>query len=144
MSPSHIWLVVGLILIVLEFATPGVILIFIGLGAWVTALALMSGLVTSVGAQFSLFGISSVLLLVTLRRILKPWFIGHKHQGKDTELEGFLGKRVQVVQPILNNRMGKVEFNGVAWNARCDEVLQSGDAAEILGRDDLCLVVKKI
>lgn len=33
MSPAQIWFLVGLVLVLAEFALPGVILVFIGLGA---------------------------------------------------------------------------------------------------------------
>ncbi|MBW1855703.1 MAG: hypothetical protein JRJ00_13650 [Deltaproteobacteria bacterium] len=36
-NPTTVWFVLGLILALSEFAVPGVILIFFGVGAWIVA-----------------------------------------------------------------------------------------------------------
>jgi membrane protein implicated in regulation of membrane protease activity len=41
-EPAMVWFLIGLILIVSEFAVPGLVIIFFGLGAWVAALALLA------------------------------------------------------------------------------------------------------
>ena len=39
MKPEIIWVLVGLLLLLMEFAVPGLIIFFFGLGAWVVGLA---------------------------------------------------------------------------------------------------------
>lgn len=41
-EPAMVWFLIGLVLIVSEFAVPGLVIIFFGLGAWATALALLA------------------------------------------------------------------------------------------------------
>jgi len=35
-NPTLIWFFIGLVLLIAEFSVPGVILVFFGIGAWVT------------------------------------------------------------------------------------------------------------
>jgi membrane protein implicated in regulation of membrane protease activity len=143
MSPALIWFVVGLVLILLELALPGVILVFIGLGAWVAALLVWLGWVDSLAGQMIVFALSSTVLLVGLRRLFKSWLMGVTITGDSTaDLDEFLGKPVTVVVSIPADSVGKVEFKGSHWNAQCAQPLGAGAAAVITGRDGLCLLVR--
>ena len=79
MTPALIWFLIGFALVLVEFALPGVIIVFLGLGAWVTALFVWLGWAESVGAQTAVFMISSVMLLFGLRHIFRGWFMGHSY-----------------------------------------------------------------
>jgi len=143
MSPALIWFAVGLVLILLELALPGVILVFIGLGAWVAALLVWLGWVDSLAGQMIVFAIASALLLVVLRRVFKGWLMGITVAGDNaSDLDEFLGKPVTVVTAIPADGVGKVEFKGSHWNAQCVQPLGPGAAAVITGRDGLCLLVR--
>ena len=61
MNAAQIWFLAGLVLVLAEFATPGVILVFIGLGAWVAALTTWLGWTEALGAQMGVFAVSSTL-----------------------------------------------------------------------------------
>ena len=143
MSPALIWFVVGLVLMLLELALPGVILVFIGLGAWVAALMAWLGWVDSLAGQMIVFAVSSIVLLVGLRRVFKGWLMGVTVAGDNaSDLDEFLGKPVTVVAAIPADGVGKVEFKGASWNAQCPDALSTGAAAVITGRDGLCLLVR--
>lgn len=127
----------------LELALPGIILVFIGLGAWVAALAAWLGWVDSLAGQILIFAIASVVLLVGLRRLFKSWLTGVTLESDTThELNEFLGKTVSVVAAIPSGGVGKVEFKGAYWNAQCADSLSIGSPAIITGRDGLCLLVR--
>ena len=73
MKPEFIWAMVGLILLLLEFALPGLIIFFFGVGAWIVA-ATCFFVDISVDAQLVIFIVSSVVLLLALRKWLKSVF----------------------------------------------------------------------
>lgn len=75
--PEIIWFVVGLILILMEFAVPGVILVFFGIGAWIVTALVYLGLLTSLTSQLFVFSGASLVLLVALRKLVKDKFYGH-------------------------------------------------------------------
>ena len=143
MSPALLWFLAGLVLMLLELLLPGIILVFIGLGAWVAALAAWLGWVDSLAGQALVFAIASVVLLVGLRRLFKGWLTGVTLAGDSAhELNEFIGKTVPVLTAIPSGGMGKVEFRGAHWNAQSSEPLGAGASAIITGREGLCLLVR--
>jgi inner membrane protein len=143
MNPAMIWFLGGLVMVLAEFAMPGIILIFLGLGAWVTSFALWMGWIESTSAQTMLFAISSVGLLVGLRRLFKSWLMGRSLAGTaEVDLEEFLGKRAKALTDIPANGTGKVEFKGVQWNALSDSPVSAGATVIITGREGLALRVR--
>ena len=128
-----------------EFAIPGLIVLFFGVGAWIVAgVCLLAA--PSLNVQLGIFIGSSVLSLICLRSWLKGMFIGHvKGQQNLTEdLQEFVGERAVVVQAIAPKRPGKVELHGTTWTAEADTEIQEGDAVEIVARDNLTLKVKTL
>jgi inner membrane protein len=145
MSPAQIWFLVGLVLVLGEFVTPGVILVFIGLGAWLASLTTWLGWTESLGMQMMVFAISSLVLLVGLRRLFKSWLMGFSKTNPDAsrDLDEFIGKPVRVMSAFEAGVPGKVEFKGANWTAESDEPMQPGDTAIITSMDGLCLKVKR-
>lgn len=138
-----IWFIAGLILILLEFAAPGVIIVFFGVGAWVVSLTLWLGLIDSIPMQCAVFATSSLLLLFGLRRYITRWFVGRTlNEGVSLDDE-FVGKKVLVVQAIGGgDDTGKVELKGAEWSASCQVPLKVGSHATVIERDGIHLIVK--
>ena len=67
LKPELIWFIIGLICLLLEFAAPGFIIGFFGIGAWIVAGTLLFFDI-SLTTQLLLFIIASVLLTVFLRK----------------------------------------------------------------------------
>ena len=148
MDAALIWFLAGLVLVLLEFAAPGVVLVFIGLGAWVTALAVKLGWAEGVGAQMAWFAASSLVLLLALRRFFKSWFSGFSNkQDMLRNLDEFTGQEVRVVSEVRGQARGLVEFKGANWSARAaangDDVFEPGSRARITAVDGLCLLISK-
>ena len=146
LSPWLIWFLIGLALILSEFAIPGVILVFFGIGAWFAALFAGLGLIDSLGGQIAVFGIVSVVTLFTLRKFFKNWFVG---VVSDTSPEGsenldeYLGKSATALDDIAAGARGKVEFKGAQWNAVATTALVKGERATITALEGLTLTVDK-
>ncbi len=66
--PEIIWFVVGIFLLFLEFILPGVIICFFGAGAILTAILTWIGLLPNLASQLIFFLVSSLLLLIFLRK----------------------------------------------------------------------------
>ena len=142
-DPKMLWFIAGLILILLEFAAPGVVVIFFGVGAWVVATAMWVGLIESVPAQCLTFAVASLVLLFGLRRYVAVWFVGGSSTGGSSLDEEFIGKTVRVVHAIGGgDQTGKVELKGAEWNARSDEPLDEDSLAVVVKREGLVLIVQ--
>ena len=142
-EPYILWFLAGLALVLLEFAAPGVIIVFIGLGAWATSLTTWLGWTTTMASQMIVFAVTSVVFLVGLRNLCKGWFMGLSKDGDACATdEEFLNREARVVSAITPDSTGKVEFKGASWNARSTTALNPGDPAIIIEREGLLLTVR--
>jgi len=140
-----IWFLAGLLLILLEFAAPGVIVVFFGVGAWLVALTTWLGLTPGLALQLLVWAIASVVLLLMLRGRLASRFHGFETGVQDpaVNLDEFAGQEVRVTADIgPDHRDGRVEFKGAGWTAVCAESIAAGRLAVIERVDGLTLHVR--
>ncbi len=141
-NPGLLWFIAGLVLLLTELFAPSLILMFFGLGAWiVTVLYLLFTI--GLPTQLIVFAVSSILLLVFLRKKLKPVFLGYvssKHNSGQN-MDDFFEKEAVVVARIEPGKPGKVEFNGVDWDAVSDCILDVDARVRIIDRNGLRLKV---
>ena len=145
LRPEIIWFAIGILLLISEFAMPGLIVFFFGVGACVvSAVCIFADI--SINAQLIIFIVSSVLLLVCLRRFMKGIFTGHvaSNKGGEGNILEFVGERAEVNEKIVPKSGGKVEFHGTSWAAEADEEIEEGATVEIVGQNNITLKVKKL
>ncbi len=144
-NPALAWFLTGLALLLLEFAFPGLIIFFFGVGAWVVALVCLAFDV-SLNTQLLIFLIVSVVLMLSLRKWVKTVFYGKVAAAGHTDesMEGFVGEKVVVAKEITPNMKGRVEFRGTRWDAESEDTIKEGAPAEITGKDNLTLIVKSL
>ena len=146
LSPELVWFIIGFILILIEFAVPGLITIFFGIGAWSVALiSLIFNIPLTL--QLVIFIIGSILPLIFLRKRFQSLLAGRSIAASEvnvTELEEFLGKKAIAVEEITPNKKGRVEFRGSTWTAEAYETIPVGTAVEIVDKNNITLVVKSI
>ncbi len=142
-SVSLIWFLVGLVFIGLEFLAPGVIIIFFGAGAWVTAIASWLFPSLTLTGQLIVFLVSAILSLVLLRGTIAKRFYQNTDKS-DSDLDNdFVGKDGEVIQPITSEEDGVVLFRGTTWTARAAEPIEAGSRVVIVKKDGLTLVVAR-
>ena len=139
-DPAVIWFLVGLGLLLLELALPGLVVLFFGAGAWVTALVCA---ITDINLnwQIFIFLIASLLGLVLLRSYLKKRFFGKTDKETEDQLEEFIGKKAKAVDDFKAGS-GKVEFKGTRWSALCDAPVKKGAWVIIQSKESLIFTVK--
>jgi membrane protein implicated in regulation of membrane protease activity len=137
-----IWFILGLILILLEFQIPGVITVFFGIGAWVTAILCLFLPINFV-FQLFIFLVVSVLSLIFLRKWLRMYF-DNKSSDKGTLLNEFIGEHAVVKEVITTTNCGKVEFHGTNWEAEAYEEIQPGTPVEIIDKKNITLIVRPL
>lgn len=146
-SAELLWFLVGLVLLVSELALPGFVIVFFGIGAWITALLTGLGLISSFNAQLLVFLVSSILSLALFRNKGKRLFEGKVTRvwNPESSMEDVRGQRAVVLQAITPGAPGgRVEFHGTSWNAEADVAITAGQSVEITGQDNLTLRVKPI
>jgi membrane protein implicated in regulation of membrane protease activity len=140
----YVWAAFGILLMASEMLIPGFVIFFFGIGA--VATGVLSGLLPFLRTRFLLQTIvwlgSSALSLGLLRRLLAPVFRGGPIEpGASRDL---VGVRATVAEKITPDKPGRVRLRGTTWQARSfDETLEPGETVEVLGNDNLTLIVTR-
>ena len=140
-EPAVIWFLVGLGLLLLELVLPGLVILFFGVGAWVTALVCAFTNI-NLNVQILIFLVASLLGLVLLRKYLKARFFNRSNKEIDDQLEEFIGHKAKVIDDFKDGE-GKVEFKGTRWSARSNDPVAKGDWVIIRSKDSLTFNVEK-
>ncbi len=96
-DPAVIWFLVGLGLLLLELVLPGLVILFFGAGAWVTALV-CAFIDINLNWQILIFLVASLLGLVLLRRYLKKRFFSKRDEETEDQLEEFIGRNAKAIE----------------------------------------------
>ena len=141
-----LWLSSGIFLIAVEFLVPGLVMVFVGLGALTVALGMHLGHVDGVLEQFITFFISSIIYLLTLRFLVLRFVPSASRKENIDEDEEVMGSIVEIVADINPGEFGRVEHSGSTWQARAegDQTILKGEQVKIIGRDNITWIVQKI
>jgi membrane protein implicated in regulation of membrane protease activity len=144
MSVAIIWIIVGVLLILTELLATSILTIFIGLAAIFVGILMQLGWIESTAAQYTVFGVVSLILLFAARGRCKRWFVGYTADSNEqpSQLKQDIGNRVTVIADF-NQGAGRVILNGVQWDALSKDDLKAGDVAWVLSNDGIHLNVTK-
>lgn len=143
MSPL-VWMIIGLSLILLEFAVPGFIICFFGVGALLVVPVVFFVPDFPLGWQLVVWAVVSGALLLVCRRFLPRIFRGGAaYRPLDAEEKFTAGEEsAVVVEGASAGACGKVEFQGSVWNARFEAERSAGEQVTVLRRENLTLIVR--
>lgn len=136
------WAVAGLLLIIADVVFGTFFMLFLGMGAILTALAVAIGLPNDlIAAQWLIFAVTSALGLILFRKKLVRSF------GKESgsRYEEHVGQHVEVTTDIPHNGQGRVKYRGAEWPAITEDgsALSAGHKATITSTDGIILQVRK-
>ena len=116
MSVAAMWFILGIILLAVELVSPVFVLFFFGLGAWAAGVTAL--FVDDLAIEVVVFGASSVVFLLSLRRLFVRSFRGKTQISSDAASVGLpnlhAGKMGTVTRPIP----GRGDFGGRQFLAR--------------------------
>jgi len=140
-KPELFWFILGLVLLLLELVVPGFVIIFFGVGAWITSLVC---LISNPGfnLQSLIFALSSVITLLAFRKLIKNKFIYNKEDRSAEVEDEFTGRDALAVDNFGPGEKGKVEFKGTSWKAESDYEIHAGDIVKIIQKENLTLKVE--
>jgi len=141
-----VWLGSGIFLMAIEFLVPGLVLVFVGLGALTVALGMQLGYIDEIPQQFITFFISSIIYLLTLRFLVLRFVPSVTRKANIDEDEEVMGSIVELVADINSGEFGRVEHSGSSWQARAegDQTILKGEQVKIIGRENITWIVQKI
>ena len=141
-----LWILIGLALIFLEFFLTSFLVVFFGVAALVTGIALTLGLPTDYGLPFFLFSFLTVAQIVLLRRKCKEIFMG-RLPGSSVD-DDFLHQSATTTVDFtpLPDRSGayhgQIFFRGTQWTALSNEPLDQETRVIIIRREGSTLIVQ--
>lgn len=137
------WVLLGLVLLGAEMATPGgFYILFFGLAALIVgALAGMAQLNTP-WLQWLLFSVLSIISLFLFRNSLLLWMKAREPVGG--EVDSMIGEMAVLTEDLPPGTLGKVELRGTIWSARNagQTVLRKGDRGRVENVEGLMLWIK--
>ena len=140
-KPEIVWFIIGLALFLLELVLPGFVIFFFGVGAWVTALLCLIAN-PGINLQAIVFGVTSILSLLLLRKMIqKRFFYSKEELSKEVEDE-FSGREGIALTELIPGKTGKVEFKGTQWKAESETGIAEGQRVIIKKKDSFKLIVE--
>lgn len=142
---QYFWWGLGAFLILAEFILPGLVVVFVGIGAITVAILGHYGLVEGVLPQLLAWFISSTIYCFTLRIIVIRLYPSDSMVVNVDEDAELIGKIVSVVSDIDAENAGRIAHSDTTWPAKTDasEIFKVGDKVKIIGRDNLTFKVVK-
>jgi len=132
------WLAGGLVLLVVELATPsGFFIMFFGLGALTVGVLARLDVVLQPWLQWLLFTVTSLVYLLLFRGRLQKRFESPPVRAVDT-LVGELAIPQESMSP---GAIGRAETRGTMWTAQNDsaQTLEAGQRCRVVRVDELLL-----
>lgn len=142
MSVVTIWLLCGVIGLALELILPGLIVLFFGCGALLTGVATWIFPSLQIEGQLIVFVVSSVVLLLVFRKMLRNRFFNNSKESGDELADEYIGKTAVALTDFANGH-GEVEFKGSKWEALSADEIRKGDTVVIFSRESIKLTVEK-
>tara|TARA_Y100000590_G_scaffold451228_1_gene592278 strand:+ start:573 stop:1034 length:462 start_codon:yes stop_codon:yes gene_type:complete len=142
----YFWLILGTVVVLLEFIVPGGIVIFIGIAALFVAGLIYFDWIHSLIESLTYWFIFSLLLLFSLRgivnRFLKPQV---SVVNTDEDIDA-IGHPAIVIEEITAEQPGRIHFRGTSWSASSKDPtpLKKDQKVIIIGRENIHWIVRPI
>lgn len=146
-SPSVLWLIGGIILMLLELIVPGGIVFFLGFSAACVGLLFVLGVMHSPVTAFIAWFISSLVLLIGFRGIMQRFAPATLEKSNVDEDFDAYNQIVEVAETIPPQGEGRIHFRGTTWRARNydgEQPLAQGSQARLIFRDNLVWIVEAV
>ena len=136
-----IWLALGLVLMVIELATPsGFFVMFFGLGALTVGVLTRLGVAGPAWMEWLLFTVFSIVYVLLFRGRLQQRVQSSSNSNVDT----LVGEVAIPRERIPPGGVGRVDLRGSTWSARNDsaESIEPGRRCRVISVDNLLLSVQ--
>ncbi len=139
------WLGIGIALVVAEAILPGLVSIFVGMGALTVAALMHYHYLDSVASQFLGWFISSIVYIFSLRMLAMKYYPTDTVVQKIDDDIAVIGRVVEVVETIPSGGTGRIAHSDSTWNAisRDSQEIQSGEEVRVIGRDNITWLVER-
>lgn len=140
------WIIAALAMMAAEIIVPGGIIFFLGAGCLIVAGALWLGLVTTWVSALTLYFISSLVLIISLRSFFARFIGGDYSQANTQEIVDDLDEIADVIEPIgPGESVGMISFRGTMWRALGNgQEIAVGARVRIVARENITYIVEPV
>jgi len=140
-----IWWFIGLAFVLAEFFLPGLVAVFLGLGAFLVAALAHFGIITGVVQELVAWFVSSLFFLFTLRFAVIMYYPSDTKKENVNEDDEVIGQITTLIEGITEDEKGRIRHSDSTWPVMSEngENINAGEEVEIVGRDNLTWIVKK-
>ncbi|MBN1594129.1 MAG: NfeD family protein [Candidatus Coatesbacteria bacterium] len=145
MEHWHIWVIIGVALLIAEIFTPGFVLACFGVGCLVAALFAAFDLGLTV--EVIIFCIASVVAFFAVRPLFVKRFYRSDNDAARTNVDALVGKQGMVAERIdPSQNVGRINLGGDSWKAISEDgaVIERGEKVEVTRVEGTKLYVKEI
>ncbi len=137
-----IWLILCGVFLIIEIFTVSFLMFWPGIGAFFAFITSVLGF--SVPVQIGVFAVSTILMLIFMKPLVKKIF---KTKEIPMNNNAIIGKQALVIKEIDNiNSKGQVKINGELWSAISNDnnIIPENSTVEVTGINGVKLIVKKV
>lgn len=141
LSLPQIWLIVGLIMLLAELASVLLVFVFFAVGALLTSLLTVIGVLPNTESQILAFSAISLISLLVFRKHARKLL----QRGNGSEYNEFVGETALVIKDIPLHGEGKIYYRGAEWKAvsLSDSGISAGSKVIITKTDGIILIVEE-
>ena len=145
-SMLYFWLCLGALLVFAEVILPGLVSVFVGMGALTVASLLYFHQIEHITEQLVVWFASSTLYIFSIRLLVMRYYPMDTEVQNINEDQEMIGQVVKVSETIPADGSGRIEYGDTTWTAMSinDEEIQAGNKVRITGRNNISVMVKKI
>ena len=138
---STFWLIMTIVFIIIEAATPGLVCIWLAAGAAITFVFALFDL--PLWLQIIVFIVSSIALIIVTRPLAKKYVYKKTVATNADRIIGAEGIVTHIIDPIDNQ--GQVKVMGQIWSAKSKDniVLQEGTEITVTALEGVKAVVSQ-
>lgn len=145
-SMLKFWLIFGGVLVLSELLLPGLVSVFVGLGALTVAGLLHFQLIDGLPAQVITWIVSSTVYIFSLRLIVIRFYPSDREKRSIDEDQVMAGHIATVTEEISKQKPGRIMYGELTWAATLDgdESVTVGEEVELVSRENISWRVRKI
>ena len=136
----------GILLMILEFAFPSGLALFLGFSGLSVGVLRFLGILTGTGSSIAAWLLLSVALTIVIRPFIKKYFKAESYFKLADEDYEAMDQVVEVVETVTyNDNSGKIRLNGTNWRARSlDGEIKPGQKVRLRYRENTTWIVESI
>jgi len=136
------WWVVAVAFIILEAFSPGVFLIWMGVGAGAVGFVLLAWPGLDWAYQLMIFALVSVSSILIWRQVLERRPIATDQPRLNRRGEQYIGRLFTLDEPVVNG-LGKIRVDDSTWKIEGPDC-EAGSRVEVTGVDGVVLKVEVV